>query len=379
MTLSEAAEKQEGRIATAFVSLVSTVQSQLPLKALATAIQLGDSVEVFRILDLKSRMQRVAGGAGLKPDQTSFQEALQAAFNAGIDTELENLGKVPSQKRVIGVRKGVPPSLPLPTPGKPVLERFWAGNEASTGWVGVEKADPEPFSTSIGVQVSLNRLNPEAVAWLQNYTFALIREVSDEAIEAVRDTILEAFREGGHPYEQARTIRNVVGLTRSQAAAVRNFRRMLESQAFDQALTRELRDKRFDPTLLKLIQSKQALSKGRIDQMTERYYQRYLKYRAEMISRTESLRASNSGQNELWRQAADQGLLDRDRGRRMWVVARDERLCEICREIPRMNPDGVKLGETFKTSRGPIEFPPAHVSCRCTCVIRFKRREAVAA
>ena len=33
------------------------------------------------------------------------------------------------------------------------------------------------------------------------------------------------------------------------------------------------------------------------------------------------------------------------------------------------NADGVPLGGFFQSEEGPLDGPPAHVSCRCCCVI----------
>jgi hypothetical protein len=229
---------------------------------------------------------------------------------------------------------------------------------------------------SIGAEMSLNLLNPEAITFLSNYVFNLIRELSKDQRLAIQDILLEAFKYGGHPYEQAREIRKMIGLTRAQAQAVRNFRRMLEGspKEMQQALSRMLRDKRFDSTIARAIKTGVALPKEKIDAMVDQYYRRYLDYRARNIARTESLRASNMGQRELWRQAQQQGYLPTARTRRVWLVARDERTCESCKEIPGMNPGGVRLNEPFKTPDGPSDGPPLHPSCRCDCALEFLPR-----
>ena len=95
-------------------------------------------------------------------------------------------------------------------------------------------------------------------------------------------------------------------------------------------------------------------------------YKRQIKYRAETIARTESLRASNMGQRALWKQAQDQGLLEREIKRRL-IVSGDDATCEICAS---MSDEVVGLDEPF--SDGSID-PPIHTDCRCSVGLVFKR------
>jgi hypothetical protein len=142
----------------------------------------------------------------------------------------------------------------------------------------------------------------------------------------------------------------------------------LESGQYRQTLNNVLRDKRYDASTLRALRNKEALSRAQIDKMVARYAERQLKHRAEMIARTETIRAANAGQVESWMQAQEQGLTGTMRER--WLVASDERLCPNCQEIPGMNPDGVVIGGMFQTPYGPIMHPPAHPMCRCSLGIR---------
>lgn len=84
--------------------------------------------------------------------------------------------------------------------------------------------------------------------------------------------------------------------------------------------------------------------------------------RAESIARTETMRASNAGQQEAWSQATKAGLLIGDE-QQEWVVTPDDRLCPVCEDL-----DGqtVGLDESFETKDGDrVDGPPAHPNCRC--------------
>jgi hypothetical protein len=83
---------------------------------------------------------------------------------------------------------------------------------------------------------------------------------------------------------------------------------------------------------------------------------------------------------DAWQQAIDTGRVPEAQVRRQWIVARDERLCESCGPIPRLNPKiGVKHGQPFATPNGPQWLPPLHPNCRCTVFIRQYEPQQIAA
>jgi SPP1 gp7 family putative phage head morphogenesis protein len=84
--------------------------------------------------------------------------------------------------------------------------------------------------------------------------------------------------------------------------------------------------------------------------------------RAELIARTESMRAANEGQQQLWDQAVEAGVLTGTE-KQEWITTPDDRLCPICEPL-----DGQQVGldEMFDADGEEIEGPPAHPNCRCT-------------
>ncbi len=194
------------------------------------------------------------------------------------------------------------------------------------------------------VNFSFDIMNDRSVRFLQAYEFNLIRQLSTSTLNGIRQVVLNAFKEGGSPRQQARRIMEArgFGLTERQANAVDNFREMLVEDGRNAAT---------------------------VERQTARYYQRQLRRRATAIARTETIRAANAGQHELWRQAADDGLLDTTKIRRKWIVTRDERLSVSHRKIPGMNKKGVGLNEEFKTPEGPFLHPPTRTHCRCAVAL----------
>jgi SPP1 gp7 family putative phage head morphogenesis protein len=85
--------------------------------------------------------------------------------------------------------------------------------------------------------------------------------------------------------------------------------------------------------------------------------------RALMIARTETMDASNEGQQEAWDQAVDDGLLTGDE-QQEWIATGDQKCCDSCDS---MDGQTVDLGEDFEDNDGETyDGPPAHPNCRCT-------------
>lgn len=215
-------------------------------------------------------------------------------------------------------------------------------------------------------------LSPTVTGFLDHYSMTLIREIGDSTRQGVEAIVGEELRSGRPPDAQARRIREVVGLTERQSRAVANFRRMIED-GDPEVLTRRLRDRRFDPTLVRYIRNGgDAPGPEKVDQMVERYRERFLQHRGETIARTESIRAMNMGTVTAFSILAEQGHTVR----LYWLVARDERTCEVCKAIPKLNPDGVEPGAAFITDVGDAMVPPAHPNCRCTLFGRIVSENA---
>jgi len=86
------------------------------------------------------------------------------------------------------------------------------------------------------------------------------------------------------------------------------------------------------------------------------------KNRAQMIARTETIRSSNAGCEEAWKQAGIQ--------KKQWYAAIDGRQCPECEalhEYSKLNP--VIMGGNFQAD---LPYPPLHPNCRCTILAYFE-------
>lgn len=278
----------------------------------------------------------------------------EAALRDALDT-----GNVDEVMQVLGLAKD---------DLEPLRPALLAPLNDTVAEAGAAALDATPALAAQGGALAMrfDILNPHTVQAVRTYGFNLIQQISDDTRDGIRVIVANAMEFGGHPTEQARQIRSLIGLTESQADAVANFRALLE--AGDRAaLTRELRDRRFDGTLDRALgaDSTVDLTPDQIERMVARYGERMLANRAETIARTETINAASIGTQNAWIQATESNLLDRAKVRQGWMVTPDDHLCVYCAAVPLLNPEGVKLGQDFQTPLGPTKGPTLHPLCRC--------------
>lgn len=197
---------------------------------------------------------------------------------------------------------------------------------------------------------------PTAELLVQQEAAELIKEVTNATRDGIREAVAAGIRHGKGVAAIAREVRPLIGLTKQQALAVQNYRKALETHPAA-TLERALRDKRYDAILT------QPIPPEKIDAMVDAYARRYLKYRAETIARTESIRVAEIGRRSAWTQLLDAGKIAGVL--KTWHVAHDERVCEVCAPVPDMNPEPIPLDAAFNTPIGPAQMGPLHVDCRC--------------
>lgn len=168
--------------------------------------------------------------------------------------------------------------------------------------------------------------NPAAIAWAEEHAAELIADVTVNAQAAIRQVVVAGFENGVAPADTAKLIRASIGLTERDAVAVMNYQ-------------------------LKLINDGVVGATAK----AEKYAAKLTKSRAQTIARTETMRAANEGQQQLWEQAREAGLLDRT-AKKVWIVADP---CPICAG---MSGETVRIDQTFSIGGDP----PAHPNCRCT-------------
>ena len=233
-----------------------------------------------------------------------------------------------------------------------------------------------PAAAFLNKDVTVSLYNQATVSYLERYKLDLIQQIGSNTREAVRTSLIADQIAGINPVETARNFRNTLGLTAKQEQSVRNYKAYLE-QLDKQALQRELRDKRHDSIINRAITDQKPLSPEQIEKMTNRYRERYIKYRSETIARTEALRAVSIGHRAALDQMINNADVDKEKLRRFWHYTGDSRTRQAHREIPGLNKEGRKLDEPFETPLGPLMFPrdPSGVAentIKCRCVEYYR-------
>lgn len=202
--------------------------------------------------------------------------------------------------------------------------------------------------------------NPVAEAWLQNWAGTKITEIINDQRNAIRDTLTDALAKGLNPRTAALDLvgriapngarqGGIIGLTSTQAEWVRNYTNDLQSDNPLIALTRKLRDKRFDGTVRGYAERNEPIPADLIEKMVIKYSNRALLLRAEAIARTETLHALHEAQQQAIEQALEAGAVDPRAIGLVWHTVRDNRVRDA-HEF--MEGQRVAWGEMFVDGEG---------------------------
>lgn len=220
--------------------------------------------------------------------------------------------------------------------------------------------------------VRFDQTNVRAVARAQANRYELVQGLTEESREVVSRVVSDGLAAGTNPRVMAREIRDSIGLTPSQESAVRRYRKELESGDFSSAMGRELRDGRSDRRLRRLMRDGGELEPEQIDMMVERYRTNFVAYRAEVVARTEALRAAHEGVEEMYRQAIERGDLQIGQLVRTWNAGggrrtRDSHAAMDGQERP--------FGQAFESGNGyALRYPgdpsaPRAETINCRCAV----------
>lgn len=223
--------------------------------------------------------------------------------------------------------------------------------------------------------IRFDLLNPQAANYVKDHAADLVREVSTGTRMAIRDIIHNGFLVGHTVHEMARDIRGYIGLTAYGNQRLVNyikFLRDLQSSGRDLAhLTQAERERLLRSMGMRVNRfgtlARTGLTAERIRELAAGYQRRLIAERATTIARHETMDASNAGQNILWQQAIDNGLLRADEWERVWLITGDRRTCPRC--IP-MRGQTAPIGGNYSNG---VQRPPLHIICRCAERLRRKQ------
>lgn len=213
-----------------------------------------------------------------------------------------------------------------------------------------------------------------------------IRQFTDEQRAATRQAIASAFETGEGTAATARAFRNSIGLTSGKWIDgkyrpgmqdwVTSYEQSLRNLDRD-ALSRALRDRRFDGSTARAIELKRPLTEDQIRMRVDRYRARALAMRSENIARTEALTATSQARREAAEQMVEQTGQRRQDVERTWHRTHDGRTRDwhdsmegqtVSMDEPYTDGDGERLmypGDPSASGR-------TRINCRCTETYGFK-------
>ncbi len=228
-----------------------------------------------------------------------------------------------------------------------------------------------------GLGLSFNPTDTRSANLMRENRLSFVREIGESQRAATRQALTRAFETGAGPRQTATVFRDSLGLTARQEQAVVNYRNLLESNS-RQALARDLRDRRFDRTVERAINTDTPLTSTQVDRMVERYRERAVQFRAEVVGRTEGIRMTSMARDDALRQTVEETGIDPDDVVRTWNRIGDGRQRDA---HDTMQDQTAGLDESFTDGDGnELRFPgdPAApiettAQCRCVVTVRFKR------
>jgi uncharacterized protein with gpF-like domain len=256
-----------------------------------------------------------------------------------------------------------------------IADSYRVGGEAAMGQIGRIPVD------GLSMRLVFNARSVAAEEWIARMSSVRIVEIVAEQRAVIRSTLQSGLASGLNPRSTAldiigridtvtrQRVGGVIGLTEQQAGWVSNARNEL-SNLDGNYFTRELRDKRFDSTVRKAISEGKQLSQQQIDNAITQMQNRALRYRAEAISRTESLNALRAGHHDAVMQAITKGDVDERDTYHEWDATggdrtRDAHLSADGQRQPIRQPFIVG-GERLMYPGDPSGSAGNIINCRCS-------------
>lgn len=324
------AQQKERDMLKAFAAAVSDIKNTVQLNELESAIERQDTNAVVRLLGI---------------DRAAFEQVddeIYQAYRMGGLTGVEQIGRIPTDP----------------------------GNVA--------------FRFDMGA--------PAAIEWMRAESSQLVTEVVADQIAMVRQQLERGLELGNNPrttaldligrYNPATKKRTggTVGLTTQQAGWInKSYSELLELDS--NYLTRQLRDRRFDSVIRKAIEDGKPLTREQINNAITQMQNNALRYRGEVIARTESINALRAGQFQAVKQALDVGELDAQDAIKAWDATGDSRTRLDHWQMEAKYKDGIPIDEAYVFPDGTEAMHPGDnslgasakqvIQCRCRNVIKI--------
>lgn len=245
------------------------------------------------------------------------------------------------------------------------LDGLIAGAFLGSGEKAIELMPAPPKELRIGPE------NPALKRFIDETVGLRIVGIKDEARRAVSNVVTAQLQNGLNVQRTADLLKVHVGLTERQSVRIMNLQ-LADIQRRERLQSRlnllNAQGLGASRSASKVKRDLADLTDQKIELRTLRRSESAANQRARAIARTELNRAVNAGQMLVWNEAADQGLIDRDKQVKVWVTIPDNDRSEICADL-----DGVRVGldEQFYVAQTGelVDHPPAHPNCRSSLVL----------
>jgi hypothetical protein len=258
------------------------------------------------------------------------------------------------------------------------------GNEIPNRWRDVASAEAadlgdrlqEQFPDTLSAGIGFNPTNEEAARLMAANRLEFVTEYGRKQRDVTREALVDALRTGLGPRAAAVKFRDTMGLTQLMYRTVNNYMQILQSLS-PEALSRDLRDRRFDRTVESAIANRTMLSKEQIDRMVTRYRDRMKMWRSEMIARTETSKVLGQARQEAQRQVHAQAGIPDAWVRRQWNTTLDGRERDTHHEMDGQQIEGMNSryqspsGAQLRYPGDPLAPAAEIVNCRCTESISY--------
>ncbi|MBY5465284.1 phage minor head protein [Rhizobium leguminosarum] len=243
--------------------------------------------------------------------------------------------------------------------------------------------------------------NQGAEANIRNLSSTMITNISEQTVEAARQTIVEAYSQGAGPNKIALDLvgrksatngkreGGIIGLNVPQTELIERTRINLISgdpALMRKYLTLKTRDKRLDKAVQRAIAAGKPLDKETLDKVLMRLRDRNLRLRGETIARTETVTAVMSSKHEAFHQALSKSGRDASLVTRKWRSAGDRKVRHTHEVLNGQEVRGMDLA--FQSPSGALLRYPGDTSlgagasevvgCRCDVEYNFDFAEAYA-
>lgn len=313
----------------------------------------------------------VAARRQLTAQQRTAQQrrpARQGHLRDGIFDALNMLQDLDLRRLATEVMDGMPVRVAVEQATAPILARLSQAitdllveempREVQAGIrAGLRTVSAKAARATLNVNALFDVHQAETLEWVRSQAATLVAGITDDMLREIKAALWDLISLGELSLDETvermmSTVMPKLGLHERWARAVANYADRL-TQAVD----------RTDP--------RRAEQAARNAKLVEAYRQRLLRARAETIAHTETMRAHNYGNDIVFRDARDRGLVDA-RAAKVWVTGpssgtlRGVMICPLC--YP-MRDKRVRVGHPFVTPNGPVDFPPLHPRCRCSIAL----------